>query len=175
VSTVAPDTTPSDTTPADTTPADTTPADTTPADTTPLGPLWLSHHYACDVDRCVTVGGAHVCRRCLAMFAGFFPALALLLSSWRDDLQIGDFGLVLGLAAFAGVEFVQVVRRRAPYSARRVLFLSPAVGAVLAWAGTTGVRDGLGPAHGILGVAALAVLAVLFANGSVLRRVPVAG
>ena len=144
-------------------------------DTTPLGRLWLSHHYACDADRCVTVGTTPVCRRCLAMFAGFFPALALLLSSWRDDLQVGDLGLVLGLAAFAGIEFVQVVRRRAPYSARRVLWLSPPVGAVLAWAGTTGVREGLGVAHGVLGVAALAVLGVLFANGSVQRRVPVAG
>jgi hypothetical protein len=159
VSTVAPGTTP----------FDTTPGDTTPGDTRPVGRLWLSHHYACDADRCVTIGSTPVCRRCFAMFAGFFPALAVLLSSWRDDLQIGDFALVLGLAVFAGIEFVQVVRRRTPYSARRVLFLSPPVGAVLAWAGATGVRDGL------LGVAALAVLGVLFANGSVLRRIPAAG
>ena len=144
-------------------------------DTTPLGPLWLSHHYACDAERCVTVGGLHVCRRCLAMFAGFFPALAVLLSSWSDDLQIGDVGLVLGLAVFAGVEFVQVVRRRAPYSARRVLVLSPAVGAVLAWLGVTGVRDGLGIAHVLLGAAALAILASLFANGTVVRRASTAG
>ena len=144
-------------------------------DTTPLGPLWLSHHYACDADRCVTIGRSHVCRRCLAMFAGFFPALALLLSSWSDDLQIGDVGLVLGLAAFAGVEFVQVVRQQKPYSARRVLLLSPPVGAVLAWAGVTGVRDGLGIAHLVLGVAALAVLGALFANGKVVRRAQVAG
>ena len=159
----------------DTTLLDTPSLDTSSPDTRPLGPLWLSHHYACDADRCVTVGGAHVCRRCLAMFAGFFPALAVLLSSWRDDLQVGDFGLVLGVAAFAGVEFVQVVRRRAPYSARRVLFLSPAVGAVLAWAGATGAREGLGIVHGVLGAAALALLGVLLANGSVLRRVPAAG
>ena len=154
---------------------DTASPDTASADARPLGRLWLSHHYACDVDRCVTIGDTHVCRRCLAMFAGFFPALAVLLSSWRDDLQIGDVGLVLGVAAFAGVEFVQVVRRRAPYSARRVLFLSPAVGAVLAWAGATGMREGLGIAHGVLGVAALALLGVLFVNGSFVRRVAAAG
>ncbi len=139
-------------------------------DTTSLRPLWLSHHYACDADRCVRIGGTHVCRRCLSMFVGFVPAVVLLLSSWRDDLQAGDTGLVLALTIVAGLEFVQVVRRRTPYSARRVLVLSPPVGAVLAWLGVTGVRDGLGPLHIAFGLAALAVLAMLFVNGTVLRR-----
>jgi hypothetical protein len=139
-------------------------------ETTALHPLWLSHHYAGEADRCTRIGSLHVCRRCLAMFAGFFPALALLLSPWSDDLQIGDVGLVLGLAAIAGVEFVQVVRGQLAYRARRVLVLSPAVGAVLAWLGVTGVRDGLGPAHAVLGVVALAVLVTLLRNGTVVRR-----
>ena len=139
-------------------------------DTAPLRPLWLAHHYACDVDRCVAVGPVHVCRRCLAMFAGFFPALALLLSSWGDDLQLGDIALVLGLSVLAGIEFVQVVRRQRPYDARRVLWLSPPVGAVLAWLGVTGMRDGFGAPHAVLGLTALAVLAVLLANGQVVRR-----
>lgn len=139
-------------------------------DTTALRPLWLAHHYAGEADRCVRVGSVHVCRRCLAMFAGFFPALALLLSPWSDDLQVGDAGLVLGLAALAAIEFVQVVRGQLSYRARRVLVLSPPVGAVLAWLGVTGVRDGLGPAHAALGTAALAVLLVLFLNGQVVRR-----
>jgi hypothetical protein len=37
-----------------------------------------------------------------------------------------------------------------PYSARRVLVLSPFAGMVLAWLGVTGVRDGLGPVHFVL-------------------------
>lgn len=141
-------------------------------DTTSLRPLWLSHHYACDADRCVRVGGRHVCRRCLAMFAGFVPTVLLLLSSWSDDLQAGDIGLVLAFTIVAGIEFVQVVRRRSPYSARRVLVLSPPVGAVLAWLGVTGVRDGLGVAHLAFGLAGLAVLGVLFVHGAVLKRAP---
>jgi hypothetical protein len=104
------------------------------------------------------------------MFAGFFPALALLVSGWGDDLQVGDIALVLGLAALAGIEFVQVVRGQRAYDARRVLWLSPPVGAVLAWLGVTGMRDGIGVVHGVLGLVALALLAVLLRNGQVVRR-----
>ena len=135
-----------------------------------IGPIWLAHHFAGEADRCTRFGSLHVCRRCLAMFAGFFPALALLLSPWSDDLQIGDVALVLGLAVLAGIEFVQVVRGQLAYRARRVLVLSPAVGAVLAWLGVTGVRDGLGPAHVVLGGVALAVMVTLLRNGTVVRR-----
>jgi hypothetical protein len=31
-------------------------------------PMWLSHHYPEDYDRCVAVGRSHVCRRCLVMY-----------------------------------------------------------------------------------------------------------
>ncbi|MDE0802504.1 MAG: hypothetical protein OSA99_04185 [Acidimicrobiales bacterium] len=136
---------------------------------TPLAPQWLSHHHVDEADRCVRIGDTHVCRRCLAMFAGFFPALALLVSPWNDDLQSGDIGLVLALTVVAGIEFVQVVRHRMPYSARRVLVLSPAPGAVLAWLGVTGFADGLGPAHLAFGAFGLAALTVLFWFGTVER------
>lgn len=138
-------------------------------DTRPLVPVALSHHYAGEADRCLTVGRWHLCRRCTAMFAGFFPAVVVLLSPWQDELQAGDIGLVLALTVVAGLEFVQVIRRRMPYSARRVLLLSPAVGASLAWLGTTGIRDGFGPAHLAAGAVAAAVLAALFAHGTVVR------
>ena len=131
-----------------------------------LAPAWLSHHHEDEVERCVRMGGLHVCRRCLAMFAGFFPAVALLASSWNDDLQAGDFGLVLALTIAAGAELVQVARGRMDYSARRVLVLSPATGAVLAWLGVAGMRDGLGPAHLAFGFLGLAILGVLFTHAS---------
>ena len=137
-------------------------------DTTPLGPAWLSHHYACDADRCVTVGSVHVCRRCLAMFAGFLPAVLLLRGSFEP--QAGDIGVVLAMVMFAGYEFVQVVRGRLAYNARRVLVVSPFVGVVLAWLGVTGARDGLGAAHLGLGLVALALLGLLAANGTFVRR-----
>ena len=126
-----------------------------------LQPVWLSHHSEHEADRCVRIGGVHVCRRCLAMFVGFVPAVALLLSPWRDSLQAGDLGLVLALTIAAGLEFAQVARGQMPYSARRVLVLSPFAGMVLAWLGVTGVRDGLGPVHFVLTGVAGALLAML--------------
>lgn len=128
---------------------------------TSLHPVWLSHHSEHEADRCVRIGGAHVCRRCLAMTVGFIPAVALLVSPWRDDLQAGDLGLVLALTIAAGLEFAQVARGQLAYSARRVLVLSPCAGMVLAWLGVTGVRDGLGPVHFVLAGVAGALLALL--------------
>ena len=128
---------------------------------TSLHPVWLSHHSQHEADRCVRIGGAHVCRRCLAMFAGFVPAVVLLLSSWRDDLQAGDIGLVLALTIAAGLELAQVARGQMAYSARRVLALNPFPGMVLAWLGVTGVRDGFGPAHFVLTGVAGGLLAML--------------
>lgn len=107
------------------------------------------------------VGGVHVCRRCLAIFVGFVPAVALLLSPWRDSLQAGDVGLVLALTIAAGLEFAQVARGQMAYSARRVLVLNPFAGMVLAWLGVTGVRDGLTPLHFVLTGVAGALLALL--------------
>lgn len=128
---------------------------------TSLHPVWLSHHSDHEADRCVRIGGAHVCRRCLAMLAGFVPAVVLLLSPWRDDLQAGDVGLVLALTIAAGLEFAQVARGQMDYSARRVIGLSPFVGMVLAWLGVTGVRDGLGPVHFVLTGVAGSLLVLL--------------
>ncbi|MGK2929119.1 MAG: hypothetical protein ACSLFO_06020 [Acidimicrobiales bacterium] len=142
-----------------------TPAD----DTTPLEPVWLSHHHRCDADRCVRFGGVHVCRRCLAMFAGFFVALALFVVT-SFEAQVGDISLVVVMAGYAAYEFVQVVLGRMTYSARRVLVVSPFVGIVLAWLGVTGLRNGLGPAQLVLGAVAAALLALLVVNGSVARR-----
>lgn len=34
----------------------------------PVSPMWLAHHYSDDYERCETVGGRHVCRRCLALY-----------------------------------------------------------------------------------------------------------
>lgn len=128
---------------------------------TSLHPVWLSHHSAHEADRCVRVGGVHVCRRCLAIFVGFVPAVALLLSPWRDSLQAGDVGLVLALTIAAGLEFAQVARGQMAYSARRVLVLNPFAGMVLAWLGVTGVRDGFTPLHFVLTGVAGALLALL--------------
>lgn len=140
------------------------PADDTPA----LRPAWLSHHHAGEADRCVFVGRVPVCRRCLAMFAGFIPALWLLSGSFEP--QEADIAVVLGFVAYAAYDFIQVVRGEMAYRARRVLLVMPFVGVLEAHLAVSGVRDGLGPTHLILGLAALGVLGVLVANSTLVRR-----
>ncbi len=140
-------------------------------DTTPLGPLWLSHHYAADADRCIRVGRLHLCRRCAAMFAGFIPAVVFFaLVSFEPE--VGDIVLVGAMVSVAAYDFVEVVRGRMRYSPRRVLVVMPFVGILLAWLCVTGFREGFTVAHLVLGLAALALLGVLFANGTVVRRSP---
>lgn len=47
-------------------------------------PLWLSHHFPNEYDRCAVVAGRHVCRRCATFYPICFGvmALALLGVSW---------------------------------------------------------------------------------------------
>lgn len=130
--------------------------------------MWLSHHHVGEADRCVQVASTHVCRRCLAMFAGFVPAV-FVLAFTSYVAQVADIAVVVGMTTFAAYEFVQVVRGVRAYRARRVLVVSPFVGGVLAWLGVTGLADGLGPAHIGLGLVGLALLGVLLANGTLVR------
>jgi hypothetical protein len=133
-----------------------------------LQPLWLSHHRTCDVSRTMRLGGVHVCRRCLGMFAGF-AVVVVAHGLMAFEAQAADVALVAALSSFAAWDFLQVARGRADYSARRVLVTSPFVGVVLAWLGITGWRDGLGPAHVAAGALALALLGALLASGARLR------
>lgn len=54
---------------------------TDPADTSAAEPLWLTHHPPEQYDRCATIGGHQVCRRCLVLYpvalvAGIVSAVA---------------------------------------------------------------------------------------------------
>ncbi len=138
-------------------------------DTTPLEPVWLSHHYACDADRCVRVGRLHVCRRCLAMFAGFIPAV-IFFALVDFEPEVGDITLVTFMLAVAAYDFVEVVRGRMRYSPKRVLVVMPFVGIVLAWLCISGFHDGFTPLHLVLGGVALALLVILFLNATIVRR-----
>ncbi|MCD9622984.1 hypothetical protein [Rhabdothermincola salaria] len=42
-----------------------------------MTPLWLSHHWPDDYERCTLVGGRHVCRRCLWMYPLAFGVLVV--------------------------------------------------------------------------------------------------
>ena len=91
-------------------------------------PLWLSHHFPADYDRCAVIAGRHVCRRCLFMYpvalvAGVVAAMGLTWTSGLDAL------LILLLPLPAVVDFVADNLGLVRYSARRQAVLS-AVGAV---------------------------------------------
>jgi hypothetical protein len=111
-------------------------ADRLPTDCWPAGedppiadtPMWLSHHWPVDYDRCAVVAGRHVCRRCLWMYpvaivAAFAAGAGL---TWPSGL---DAALIFLLPLPAVVDFVLDNLGRVRYSARRQAILS-AVGAV---------------------------------------------
>lgn len=52
-------------------------------------PMWLSHHWPSEYDRCVRIGGRHVCRRCLVLYplAAACAALAAGGATWPDRLD----------------------------------------------------------------------------------------
>lgn len=136
----------------------------------PLPPVWLSHHSEHEADRCVRIGDAHVCRRCLVLYGTFVPALVAMLTVWRDQLEPDDVSAALILTGLAAVDFVLVVRRRLAYSPLRVWLLTPAVGCVLAWLVAVAARDGFGAPHLVLGGLAAALLALLLISGSPARQ-----
>jgi hypothetical protein len=98
---------------------------------TPRTPLWLSHHWPEEYDRCVRIGDTHVCRRCVWFYSACFLTLGLDLAGihWPNRLD----PWVLWLASLPVVvewwaEHMGWVR----YSARRqvvtALIVGPAVG-----------------------------------------------
>lgn len=96
-------------------------------------PMWLSHHWPGQYDRCAVVGGMHVCRRCLVLYPGALVAgVAVSIGSWwPHDLD----PWVLWLGPLAGViEFVLDNLGIIRYSPRRSVILS-AGGAVAAGIG----------------------------------------
>lgn len=71
-------------------------------------PLWLSHHYPEDYDRCVRIGRSRVCRRCLALYP--LTVVVLLIGLWlgpaaTDESRLGVVALLLAPIP-AVVEFV---------------------------------------------------------------------
>ncbi len=57
-----------------------------------ITPLWLSHHYPEDYERCVRCGRLHLCRRCAVLYPISFVVLAVgtLLSASSPVATAGD-------------------------------------------------------------------------------------
>src|ERR1700676_2364789 len=93
-------------------------------------PLWLSHHQPDHLDRCATVRGHKVCRRCLELWPLAFVALALALAGVRWPRA--DDGLLLVILPLpAVVEFVLAPPGRLSYRPRRQALLTVPLAAAL--------------------------------------------
>jgi hypothetical protein len=59
-----------------------------------ITPLWLSHHYPEDYDRCVRIGRTHVCRRCVVLYP---IALLVMLGtlSWHPPRIVDALALIV--------------------------------------------------------------------------------
>jgi len=70
-----------------------------------ISPLWMAHHYPEDYDRCVVLGRAHVCRRCLVLYPIAFVVMGLALAGGWSSSRL-DGWLLAALPLPAVVEFV---------------------------------------------------------------------
>lgn len=72
-------------------------------------PLWLSHHYPDQYERCVRIGHRHVCRRCLVLYPLAFAVMFLSLAglTWPGSLD-GVLLVLLPLPAAAELIAEQV-------------------------------------------------------------------
>ena len=106
-----------------------------PLDDPPVAdtPMWLSHHWPSEYDRCAVVAGRHVCRRCLVLYPLALVAGIAVANGgwWHHSLD----AWVLWIGPFAGtVEFVLDNLRLISYSPVRQMVLSSG-GAVAAGLG----------------------------------------
>lgn len=92
-----------------------------------ITPLWLSHHWPEDYDRCTIVAGRHVCRRCLVLYPIAFAVLSASVLGARlsPTLELAAYAL-LSLPAL--VDFVVEHLGRARESPRRLVFVTVPLG-----------------------------------------------
>jgi hypothetical protein len=90
-------------------------------------PMWLSHHWPDDYDRCVRIRGRMVCRRCAVLYPVSLVAAAVLgfVASWPDWI---DPWLLWLLPLPAVVEFVAEQLEAIRHSPTRLVVLSVPLG-----------------------------------------------
>jgi hypothetical protein len=102
-------------------------------------PMWLSHHWPGQYDRCAVIGGMHICRRCLVLYPlALVTGIAVSIGDWWPH---GIDPWVLWLGPLPGtIEFVLDNLALVPYRPVRQMVLS-AGGAVAAGVGYTRYLD----------------------------------
>lgn len=138
-------------------------------------PLWLSHHWPDDYERCAVVGGLHVCRRCLVLYPlALVTGIAVSIGSWWDH-SLDPW--VLWLFPLPGViEFILDNLRIISYRPRRQMLLS-AGGAVAAGVGYVRYLDDTTDslAWSVLAVYTAATLSAAVVGGLWKRRTSTGG
>jgi hypothetical protein len=92
--------------------------------------MWLSHHDPDEYDRCVTIGRAHVCRRCIVLYPITFGALILARAGVRWPMSL-DVVLILTLSLPTVAEFMLEHLGLIRYRARRQDVLTIPAGVAL--------------------------------------------
>ncbi|NLV55534.1 MAG: hypothetical protein GXY13_07980 [Acidimicrobiales bacterium] len=96
-------------------------------------PMWLSHHWPAQYERCAVIAGGHVCRRCLWLYP--VAIVSAMVAAWGPWWPRSWDPVLIPLLPFpAVVEFVLDNLRLVRYSPVRQVVLT-AVGAVAAGAG----------------------------------------
>lgn len=86
--------------------------------------LWIAHHWPHRYERCATIGGRHVCRRCLWFYSISFIVLGLGfvgISPWPASL---DVAMVWILPIPATIDFVLGELGRLKYDPRRQVLVT---------------------------------------------------
>jgi len=90
--------------------------------------LWHAHHWPHRYDRCTTIAGRHVCRRCLWFYCAAFATLFLAyvgLTPWPTSW---DIAMVWLLSIPATMDFVGGELERLTYDPRRQVVVSTILG-----------------------------------------------
>lgn len=94
--------------------------------------VWLSHHWPDRYERCMVVGGRHVCRRCFWFYGVSFVVMAAGFAGLSPWPQNFDLAMVWLLSVPATVDFVCGELGRCSYNPRRqaivTIILAAAVG-----------------------------------------------
>src|SRR5690606_36822305 len=102
----------------------------TPSTASGTTPLWLSHHQPDEYDRCASVAGRLVCRRCAVLYPVTFVVLALGLATGAAGGQADPWVLAL-LPLPAVVEWCLEHLCRIRYSPVRQIATSLPLGVAL--------------------------------------------
>ena len=98
------------------------------ADASARAELWHAHHWPHRYERCMVVGGRHVCRRCVWFYGVAFTVMAMSLAGLGPWPTAWDAVLLWTLPIAATVDFVAGELGRLAYDPRRQIVVTVLMG-----------------------------------------------